>query len=101
MLFRSVTDIAPDDDVFLKPEWQDTVVVAKHRAVRTPQWKLLYRPTRRGVLWSLFDVVHDPEEKNDVAASHPDVVEKLRSELIAWMTSDGRTVMRGGFAVPR
>jgi arylsulfatase A-like enzyme len=96
-----VTDLADDDDVFLKPEWQDTVVVAKHRAVRTPEWKLLYRPTRGGALWTLYDLLHDPEERTDVAAAHPDVVSRLRSELIDWMTSDGKTVMRGGFAVPR
>jgi arylsulfatase A-like enzyme len=96
-----VTDLAPDDDIYLKPEWQDMVVAAKHRAIRTPEWKLLYRPTRRGVLWSLYDVVHDPKEEKDVAAEHPEVVEKLRAELIAWMTADGKTVMRGGFAVPR
>ena len=96
-----VTDLAADDDVFLKPEWQDTVVVAKHRAVRTPEWKLLYRPTRRGPLWSLYDVVHDPDERDDVAAAHPAVVDRLRTELTGWMTSDGKTVMRGGFAVPR
>jgi arylsulfatase A-like enzyme len=96
-----VTDLAPDDDVFLKPEWEDMVVVAKHRALRTAEWKLLYRPTREGVLWSLYDVKRDPKEEKDVAAEHPEVVEKLKAELTAWMTADGRTVMRGGFAVPR
>jgi arylsulfatase A-like enzyme len=96
-----VTDLAEDDDVFLKPEWQDTIVVAKHRAVRTPEWKLLYRPTRAGALWSLYDLVRDPDERDDVAGTHPAVVDQLRAELIAWMTADGRTVMRAGFAVPR
>jgi arylsulfatase A-like enzyme len=96
-----VTDLAPDDDVFLKPEWQDTIVTAKHRAIRTPEWKLLYRPTRGGALWSLYDLMRDPDELKDVSSEHPDVLERLRRELIAWMTADGRTVMRGGFAVPR
>ena len=27
--------LAEDDDVFLQPAWQDTVIVAKHRALRT------------------------------------------------------------------
>jgi arylsulfatase A-like enzyme len=96
-----VTDLARDDDIFLKPEWQDMVVAAKHRAVRTREWKLLYRPTRQGPLWSLYDELHDPVEEHDVAAAHPEVVDKLRTELIDWMTADGKTVMRGGFAVPK
>jgi hypothetical protein len=96
-----VTDLAPDDDIYLKPEWQDTVVVAKHRALRSERWKLLYRPTRRGARIDLFDLVADPDERLDVAAAHPDVTAALRRRLEAWMTADGRTVMRGGFAVPR
>jgi hypothetical protein len=46
-------------------------------------------------------VKRDPKEERDVATEHPEVVEKLKAELTAWMTADGRTVMRGGFAVPR
>jgi arylsulfatase A-like enzyme len=96
-----VTDLAADDDVILKPEWQDMVVVAKHRSLRTQEWKLLYRPTREGALWSLYDLKNDPRELKDVAQAHPEIVEKLRAELIAWMTADGKTAMRGGFAVPK
>jgi arylsulfatase A-like enzyme len=95
------TDLAPDDDIFIKPEWQDPIIVAKHRAIRSGPWKLIYQPTRSGVRWSLFDVEHDPSELREVGAAHPDVLRRLRDKLEAWMTSDGRTVMRGGFAVPR
>jgi arylsulfatase A-like enzyme len=96
-----VTDLADDDDIYLRPEWQDMVVVAKHRALRTDRWKLLYRPTRQGPLLSLYDLAADPDERVDVAAAHPEVVAELRAQLDRWMTSDGKTVMRGGFAVPR
>jgi arylsulfatase A-like enzyme len=94
------TDLADDGDIFLKPEWQSTVVTAKHRAVRTSRWKLLYRPTRSGALWTLYDLWADPLEQNDVAAAHAGVVAELRARLESWMTSDGQLVMRGGFAVP-
>jgi arylsulfatase A-like enzyme len=95
------TDLASDDDIFIKPEWQDLIVVAKHRAIRSGSWKLIYEPTRSGVRWSLFDLAHDPKELTDVASAHADVLRGLQRKLEAWMTSDGHTVMQGEFAVPR
>jgi arylsulfatase A-like enzyme len=96
-----VTDLADDDDVFLRSEWQDTVIVAKHRAVRTDRWKLLYRPTREGVRWSLYDLSADPDERSDVLAAHPDVAARLRRDLQRWMLADPRMALRGDFVVPR
>jgi arylsulfatase A-like enzyme len=96
-----VTDLAPDDDVYLRPEWQDMVIVGKHRALRTDHWKLLYRPTRGGVLWSLYDLAHDPDERTDVLAAHREVAATLRQKLTAWMLEDRRMTLRGEFLVPR
>jgi arylsulfatase A-like enzyme len=95
------TDVAADDDIHLKPEWEEMLVVAKHRAITTSRWRLTYRPTRAGVEWRLFDRTADPDQKTDVADKHPEVVTQLKRRLEAWMTSDGRMVMRGGFAVFR
>jgi hypothetical protein len=95
------TDLAPDDDIFIKPEWQDLIVAAKHRAIRSGSWKLIYEPTRGGVRWSLYDLAKDPDETTDVSAAHPDVFARLSKKLDDWMTADGQTVLRGGFAVPR
>jgi len=96
-----VTDLAPDDDVFLRPEWQDTVIVGKHRAIRTERWKLLYRPTRAGVRWSLYDLAADPDERTDVLAAHADVAATLKRKLEHWMLGDTRMTFRGEFLVPR
>ena len=96
-----VTDLAEDDDVFLRPEWQDTVIVAKHRAIRTDRWKLLYRPTREGVRWSLYDLAADPDERVDVGLAHPEVAATLRLKLQHWMLGDPRMTLRGDYLVPR
>lgn len=96
-----VTDLAADDDVFLRPEWQDTVIVGKHRAIRTRQWKLLYQPTRGGVRWSLYDLAADPDERTDVLAAHPALFASLKQKLQRWMLEDTRMTLRGDFLVPR
>lgn len=37
--------------------------------------------------YELYDLVNDPQEKRDLAASQPQVVEKMKVELAAWQTS--------------
>lgn len=93
------TDLDGDDDIFLKSEWEAMVVAAKHRSVRTTDWQLIYEPTRKGPRWLLFDR-HDPTLE-DVGAKHVNVVSNLRAELERWMTADGKTEWRAGFAVPK
>ena len=36
--------------------------------------------------WELYDIVADPFERNDLAAKHPAIVEKLTAELDDWWT---------------
>jgi arylsulfatase A-like enzyme len=95
------TDLAADGDIFLRPEWQKTVTVAKHRSLRTDRWKLIYRPTRHGVDWLLYDIRKDPDERHEISAAYPEELARLKSDLLRFMTSDGSTVGRGGFVVPQ
>jgi hypothetical protein len=37
-----------------------------------------------GSMQMLFDVTRDPGERNDLAAQHPDVVGKLKTQIEAW-----------------
>lgn len=48
--------------------------------VRTREWKYL----RHGDAEELFDLARDPKESRNVAADHPEVVMRLRSQLDQW-----------------
>jgi arylsulfatase A-like enzyme len=61
--------------------WRAVGVGLNHRAVRDGNWKLLLEGTER---LHLFDVMKDPGEHNDLSASNPVVVRKLRQEILAW-----------------
>jgi len=50
------------------------------KAVRSGQWKLLID----GRHFLLFDLKHDPGERNDLAARHPKLVLKLKRQLAEW-----------------
>lgn len=51
-------------------------------AVRDGDWKLLI--CRTGSNAELFNIVDDPGESNNLAASNPDLVRRLSEQLIAW-----------------
>jgi arylsulfatase A-like enzyme len=69
----------------LKPEFENFVVRAKDRMVRSGRWKLVYEPTLSDPVYTLYDVENDPECRKDLAAIHPDVADRLKAELLAWM----------------
>lgn len=56
-------------------------------AIRKGQWKLTYASDRPTL--GLYDLSQDIGEKNNVSASQPDRVQRLRAEWQAWRTSLG------------
>lgn len=70
--------------------WPKGGPVEQHRydqcGVREARWHLVCT-ARREKSWRLFDVKADPGEITDVAALHPEVVERLDQAYGAWWTS--------------
>jgi arylsulfatase A-like enzyme len=54
----------------------------EQHAVRLAQWK--YFETTQGAPPELYDLDHDPDERHNVAASHPERVKELAQLLRAW-----------------
>jgi arylsulfatase A-like enzyme len=60
--------------------WRVITNTSQQRAVRSGDWKLMLD----GSLQLLFDVGRDAGERDDLAARHPDRVQKLKAQLEAW-----------------
>ena len=69
----------------IKPEYQDRIIAAKDRMVRSGRWKLVYQPLDDGELLRLYDVETDPDCRQDVAAAQPEITDRLWALLRAWM----------------
>ncbi len=74
----------PDRELFVhcgrwNPGKRDDFKYTKS-AVRTGRWRFVNNK-------SLYDISNDPSETTDVAAAHPEVVEKLRKSFDQWWTS--------------
>ncbi|GIW42385.1 MAG: hypothetical protein KatS3mg076_2962 [Candidatus Binatia bacterium] len=67
--------------VGVDPELYVPGVKGKWRMIRTDRWKLVHIPDGKAGIDRLYDLLEDPGEKVDVAAQHPDIVEKLKGEL--------------------
>ena len=61
------------------------------RGVRDSRWKLLVRRAspEAELTEELYDMASDPYERFDLAAEHPDVVERLRAEMARFAAESG------------
>ncbi len=56
-----------------------------HLAIREEDWKLLINLDSGGV--ELYDLANDVRESKNLANEEPDVVAKLKAELLKWYKS--------------
>ncbi len=59
----------------------------KNCAVREPRWHLVSIEGGRAPSWQLFDLSIDPGELRNIAALHPEVVQRLAHTYDAWWDS--------------
>lgn len=72
--------------ITVKEEFHKELIKRKQRAVQTLNWKLILQPLLRKNMEkydiSLYDLIEDPECKNDVSEDYPDIYDKLLNKLI-------------------
>ncbi len=68
--------------------WPDRIIVTDSQRIATPsRWRQSATMTRRWRLvdgTALYDIAADPGQRQDVAAQHPEVVNRLRAGYEAW-----------------
>ncbi|MEX1115333.1 MAG: sulfatase [Akkermansiaceae bacterium] len=70
----------------LKAEYEDALVKAKQRCLKTRHWKLVCTPTAQGTRhFGLFNMAADPHGQTDLATSRPEVLAPMRTALERWM----------------
>jgi arylsulfatase A-like enzyme len=95
--------LMPDEEgvLVLREAYNEIVEEAKHRCLRTDEWKLVYIPTEHGVRYELYDVKRDPDNLENLAAKRPWRVMELSRRLRHWMLGDpGKRFDERGHLVP-
>lgn len=88
------------DEVVIKPELINLTTIAKHRMVRTKDYKLIYIPKRESIEYELYDLAADPEELHNIAAQRPEIVALLKKRLFSWMSQDKSSFWRNEYLIP-
>jgi len=83
----------PDRDIFVQWHRGDEPELYRNCMVRTQRWKLVDGK-------ELYDLPADPSEQNDVAAAHPDIVERYRQKYETWFDDVSHT-RADNYAPPR
>ncbi len=70
----------------LKPEYEQRLVDAKERMLRTERWKLIMTPRADGGRhFRLFHIAQDKHCEHNVAAQHPEVLAAMKGALERWV----------------
>ncbi len=97
----ALTEHPASGQIHLRPELERAAIAAKHRAILTNARKLVFIPTRDGVLLELYAPLEDPGDTRDLAETEPAVRDALAARLYAWMRQDPQVEERHGFILPR
>jgi arylsulfatase A-like enzyme len=74
----------------LRPEYEQPLVDAKERMLRTENWKIILTPTASGGRhYRLYHIAQDKHCEQNVAADHPEVLAAMQKALDRWV--DQRT----------
>ncbi len=75
------------DHVRTKPLFWKTSAPGSDAGIREGQWKLIIPTRKKGAEPALYDIVNDPGEQHNLAATHPDIVSKLSAKVKAWVST--------------
>jgi hypothetical protein len=89
-----------NDEVVIREEYRELINIAKHRAVRTRDAKLIYIPARKGVIYEFYDLAKDPEGTVNMALSFPEKGDELKILLHQWMSREQGVTWVNEFLLP-
>ncbi|TGN18130.1 sulfatase family protein [Leptospira idonii] len=82
--------VVPEEDfqiMITDRHYQETIAFAKHRSVQNSRYKFIYIPTRKGVIYELYDRKNDPLNTKNIFPSGTiglSLKEKLYSLVKRW-----------------
>ncbi|MCT8332968.1 sulfatase-like hydrolase/transferase [Leptospira sp. 85282-16] len=98
----SLHQVVPEEDyqiMITDPIYRETIAFSKHRSVQNSNYKLIYIPTRQGVLFELYDRKNDPLNRKNLYPNHP-VSAKMKDLLYKTVIQWEDATLAGEYLIP-
>jgi arylsulfatase A-like enzyme len=79
--------------------YRETIAFSKHRSLQSSQYKLIYIPTREGVVYELYDRVRDPENQTNIFSSSQ-IGNRMRKEIQELILNRSASKRVGEYIIP-
>ncbi|WCL48335.1 sulfatase-like hydrolase/transferase [Leptospira sp. GIMC2001] len=80
--------------------YRETIAFSKHRSIQNSRYKLIYIPTREGVIFELYDRIQDPMNTNNLWPLG-NVGPKLKKELLELVNQASKVKIVGEYILPQ
>nr|WP_232374051.1 sulfatase-like hydrolase/transferase [Leptospira chreensis] len=98
----SLHQVVPEEDyqiMITDPIYRETIAFSKHRSVQNSNYKLIYIPTRQGVVFELYDRKKDPLNRKNLYPHHP-AAAKMKDLLYQTVIQWEDATLAGEYLIP-
>ncbi len=95
--------IIPEEDyqiMITDPYYRDTIAFSKHRSIQTSQYKLIYIPTREGVIFEFYDKISDPLNQRNIFDLQSPMINIMKKELYRLAETKENAEIIGDYIFP-
>jgi arylsulfatase A-like enzyme len=87
-------------EIVLKQPYLNYSNTAKHRAIISNGWKLIYIPTENGVVYELYNITKDPDERHNLAGTDASHLDSMKRTFFNFMSIDTNSLEKNGYLLP-
>lgn len=98
----SLHQVVPEEDyqiMITDPMYRETIAFSKHRSLQNSDYKLIYIPTRQGVLFEFYDRKKDPFNTKNLYPNHPMAI-KMKDMLYQMVVKWEDASLAGEYLIP-
>lgn len=87
-------------EVYVSGRYKNLTKIARHRAIVSGNYKLIYMPTKNGIKYELYNIKTDPDERINIYSMDRNTAERMKRVFYKYVSADSGTNVINGYLVP-